>query len=127
MIVAEFRIDDAAAIVDHHFLVERGAQRLRDAAFDLAAALHRIGDAAGIGGLHALQDLEFAGALFTATRKPCTLKATERGVPDELPLALSTLPSALRGRGEQGKGRAASGADRGVVVERTRVRVLAQQ
>src|SRR3954451_23911975 len=30
--------------------------------------------------------------LFTATRKPCTLKATDRGEPDELPLALSTLP-----------------------------------
>src|ERR1044072_7499189 len=44
MVVAEFRVDDAAVRVDHHFLVERGAERLGDAAFDLAAALHGIGD-----------------------------------------------------------------------------------
>ena len=28
-------------VVDHDLLVQRGAERLRDAAFDLAAALHR--------------------------------------------------------------------------------------
>src|ERR1700753_2147440 len=32
--------------------------------------------------------------LFTATLKPCTLKATERGVPPELPLAHIVLPCA---------------------------------
>ena len=32
----------AAGLVDHHLLIERGAERLRDAALDLAAALHRI-------------------------------------------------------------------------------------
>ena len=63
MIVAEFRIDHAAAVVDHHFLIQRGAERLRDAALDLAAALHGIGDPAGIRGVHALEDLDLAGAL----------------------------------------------------------------
>src|SRR5215471_1272224 len=63
MIVAEARIDHAAACIDHHLLIERGAERLRDAALDLAAALHRIGDAAGIGRLYALQNLDLAGAL----------------------------------------------------------------
>ena len=63
MIVAEFGIDHPPVVVDHHLLVQRRAKRLRDAAFDLAAALHRVGDPAGIGGLDALQDLDLAGAL----------------------------------------------------------------
>ena len=69
VIVAEFRIDHAAAVVDHHLLIERGAERLRDAALDLAAALHGIGDPAGIGGLHAFEDLDFAGALVHGDAK----------------------------------------------------------
>src|SRR5437764_15029494 len=63
MIVAEFRIDHAAAFVDHHLLIQRGAKRLRYAALDLSAALHRISDPAGIGGLHAFEDFYFAGGL----------------------------------------------------------------
>jgi len=69
MIVAEFGIDDPAVVVDHHFLIERSTQRLRDPALDLAAALHRIGDTAGIGGLHTLQYLELAGVFVHCDAK----------------------------------------------------------
>ena len=55
MIIAEARIDDAAGLVDHHLLIQRGTERLRNAALDLAAALHGIGDAAGVRRLHALE------------------------------------------------------------------------
>ena len=63
MIVAEARIEHATISTDHHLLIERRPDRLRDAALDLAAALHGIGDAPGIGGLYALQDPDLAGAL----------------------------------------------------------------
>src|SRR3954452_21369231 len=44
VVVAEFGIGHAAVRVDHHLLVERCTERLRDTAFDLTAALHGIGD-----------------------------------------------------------------------------------
>ena len=104
-------IDDAAVVVDHHLLVERGAERLGDAALDLAAALHGVGDAAGIGRLHALQDLDLAGALVHGDAKALHVEGDRARRAAELPLAPSVLPSAARGRGEQRKGRSlASGA-----------------
>ena len=63
IVIAKCRIDHAAAIVDHHLLVKRGAELLRDAPFDLTAALHGIGDLAGICGMHAFQYLDFTGGL----------------------------------------------------------------
>ena len=44
----------------HVFLEQRRAERLRHAAFDLAAALHRVDDGAGVGGLHAFENADFA-------------------------------------------------------------------
>ena len=69
MVVAKFRIDYAAVIIDHHFLVQRGAKRLRDPALDLSTALHRIGDPAGIRGVNAFQDLDLSGALVHRNAK----------------------------------------------------------
>src|SRR5579862_2179302 len=63
MIISECRIDHASAVVDHHFLVQRGAERLRDATFDLAATLHRIDDAARVCRVHAAEDFDHAAAL----------------------------------------------------------------
>src|SRR5215470_3694313 len=63
MVVTKARIDEAALRIEHHLCIERSAERLRDTALDLAAALHRIGDAAGVARLHALQDLDLAGRL----------------------------------------------------------------
>ena len=82
VVVAEFGVGDAAVRVDHHLLVERRAERLRDAALDLAAALH--GDWRRRRRPPPARSGEFwisPVPLFTATRKPCTLKPTERGVP----------------------------------------------
>jgi hypothetical protein len=69
MIVAECRIGHSSGIVNHNLLVKRGAQRLRDAAFDLAAALHRVDDAAGVRGVHAAQNLDHAGVLVDGNAK----------------------------------------------------------
>jgi hypothetical protein len=52
-----------------HFLVERDAKRLRHTGFDLTAALHRIDDAAGAGGVPAAPDLGCAGVF--GDRAPC--------------------------------------------------------
>ena len=62
VIVAETRIDHPPGIVDHHLLIECGAKRLRDGAFDLAAALHRIDDAPGIRCVDAAENLDRGGA-----------------------------------------------------------------
>src|ERR1700676_3687987 len=69
MVVAECRIDDAAAVVDDHLFVQRRAERLRDAALDLAAKLHWIGDAPGVGGLYAFQNPDLAGSLVHGDAK----------------------------------------------------------
>src|SRR4029078_4438052 len=61
VIVAKRRIDHAPRGIAQELFVERGAERLRDTAFDLPPALHGIDDAAGVGGVDALQNPDFAG------------------------------------------------------------------
>ncbi len=75
MIVAEFRVGDAAVRVDHHLLVERCTKRLRHAALDLAAALHGIGDDAGVRRLNAPEDLELTRALVHRDAKAVDVEA----------------------------------------------------
>ena len=58
--MAQARGDDAALVIDNDLLEQRGAERLRHAALDLAAALQRVEHAPGIGRLHALQDADRA-------------------------------------------------------------------
>ena len=62
VVAAEGRIGDPAFGVDHESFVKRGPDRLRDAALDLSAALHRIDDDARIRGVDASQDPDFAVA-----------------------------------------------------------------
>src|SRR5215469_2033943 len=78
MIVAKARIDDAAIFVDHHFLVERGAEGLGHAALDLAAALRGIADATGVGGLHTFENFDLACALVHGDAKSTACRLNYR-------------------------------------------------
>ena len=61
---------------------QRRAERLGHAALDLPAQLLGVDHDPGVGGLHRLQDPHLPGRrVRRATRNPCTLNATERGVP----------------------------------------------
>ena len=63
VIVAEAGIGDAAALVDDHLLIQRRAERLRDAAFDLSAVDRRIQRAA-----HVVQDVDAEQPRLAAER-----------------------------------------------------------
>ena len=97
MIVAKFRIDHAACLIDHHLLVQRGAERLCDSALDLSAALHWIGDATGIRGMHAFQDFDFSGAFVH--RDAEALDIVGHGAGRTRRCAVCCQGSSLRARG----------------------------
>ncbi len=82
MVVAEFRVDDAAIRIDHHLLVERSTERLRHTAFDLAAALHGVGDDAGVRRVDTPENFELAGALVHRNAKTLDVETDRaRGAP----------------------------------------------
>ncbi len=100
-------------------LVERGAERLGDAAFDLAAALHGIDDEAGIGRMHAAQNPDLAG--MRVHRDPEALHVERdraRGAGAGAGCG-EFAAGRLGGAGQRGKADAASAADDRIGRERS--------
>ena len=60
-IVTQRRIDDGAALVVDHLLLQRVADAHHDAADDLAAQLVRIDHDAGVDGFHVIENDDLAG------------------------------------------------------------------
>src|ERR1700730_19060670 len=117
MIVAEFRVDHPAAIGDPHLLVEGGAERLRDAALDLSAALHGIGDPAGIRSLYALEDLDLAGEFIHGDPKTLHVERDRARRASRRAGRLQRLPLRARGFGDLCARDALLAADHGIVCE----------
>src|SRR5580692_6278263 len=61
MVIPECRIDDAALIVNHHFLIQRRTQGLGNTTFDLPLALHGVDDCSSIRSMYAAQDFYRSG------------------------------------------------------------------
>ncbi len=60
VVVAERRGGDLSGAVDVDMLIERAADGLGDAALDLTSALQRVHDRAGVGGMDAAENADFA-------------------------------------------------------------------
>ena len=60
-VVAQRGVDHAPLLVEHHPFVQRPADRLRDRALNLAAALHGVDHRTGVRRVDTLQDADLAG------------------------------------------------------------------
>lgn len=96
MVRAQRARSHQASRVDPYLLEQRRAERLRHAALDLAAQLHRVDHGARVHGLHGLQDADLPGLGPDRHPEPLRGERHRPGQPVAVALRLQRLPAVRR-------------------------------